>query len=1109
MFDILDQAQLIRIEATHRGFLYQHLYAVGCILLAPASGATALLVERDEDIELLFPDRHNYIQVKSRMNPLRMSDIKSAIERMAQIRALHQQGTRSSTPHFWIVTNSVPGPELLRDISTPDWPADITVVWPGQPPNPMSGLPPAWSNLPDALEWCTKEARTIPYSRVPADTLTWKLAALIHFACTGAPPREQHRINAADLPDLFEQILIQLQDFPEPPPLYRPHEAEPDYQQEKTPRVRMVVGLSGAGKTAWATQLALHVGSSVAYYSITQGVGVSIAAGLARELAARFFGADRESFIQALLPGISGLESLRAVDLALAERHLGGLVVLDNIHFAIPDEIRDIVTATSNINFVFLSQFGANQREIAAWLGVESETLSGWSIDTIAAEFAAAGVRIDPQTTLRIQRLTSGLPLYVQSAVRLISSRYNGNTEHFCAELEEQIHIERTEQELILARVFQNLPTHAQNALALLSIADVPLTRDEVTQILTSSLEIDDRRIAHALRSLGDYGIVQQTRDQHIVIHDAFRVIGVDHQLSLDNHIVQAARMALKNMLRVSFTRLYTPRRMSLYLRLLAVIGDSETLVDLAGYEHLHEQGHFIDMRTGLEAVVATTDFTAQNRFWALDALASNDFQSGNLDQMEQRLPQMEQLLPETENGLRERLSLLMKHMLVESRRNGYVPIAKYIDTIHEHVRGNPELTRIFRYNYAVSMYYAGFYRQIQREVFDLVMEYFDVLGLHYSQIYAKNAPEIAALLQARQVDLEDAKRTADSLHLLALCMIKQGKKSGLALIHAVKFYQLAGAYSSLVKVGQDVADEFLGILRDPALARSFIEDTLLPVIEELQLMQYVVPVRAQYAVILAYCGEGAAATGELERLGAFYESLPPDGRAEFDQQRALIGEILEGRRKLPSPAIPILPGHLAKDIAAVAKDASCPCGSGKKYRNCHGRGRSVPSASSTSKPALPVAQTGTGDFELAFHRYVESIGGRDELLKQNMQLIANNGQPCDVITRSRQRYIDVRIHHNLIASFMYGIRRATDLPDRITLVKDSVLVAQIRPRDVWIMNPMPEQGFTEAELREVDISEGNRRAANGLTLRQMIRDSYGCKNEAELDYFLRRFLAS
>lgn len=1103
MTDVLDKAQLVRIEATHRGFLYQHLYATACLLLAPTSGATELLVERDEDIEILFPDRHAYIQVKSRKNPLRMGDISTAVERMTLLRAVHERGERLRTPQFWIVTDSVPGQDLLGRINGPDWPTDIKLVWPEHPPETASGLPPAWSNLPDALDWCNTVACTVPYSRISADALTWKLAGIIQFACTGTAPREQHRIAVADLPDLFEQILIQLQDFPQAPSLYHPHQVEPEYEPTNNPQVRLIVGLSGAGKTAWASQLALHVGPSVIYYAIAQGVGVSIAAGLTRELAARFFRDDREGFMQALLPGISGLESLRAVDLALVERGLQAIVVLDNVHYATSSEIKDLISVTSVIRFILLAQSWPSQRELEVLLGTESEFLSGWSIDTIAAVFSTSGTHINPYTSLRVRRLTGGLPLYVHSAVRLTTSRYEGNAEQFCADLEVQMHIERTAQETILSRVLQSLPTSAQSGLALLSIADVPLTRDEVTQTLIHTLEIDDRRVAHLLRSLIEFGIAQQTPDLRVVIHDAFRVVATDYHLSMDERIVQKARVKLKDLLKVSLAQKYDPQRMSLYLRLLAVTGDTNTLVDLASFEYLHERGHFGDMQMGLELVVNTGDFSAQSRFWALDSLAFNDFQIGNMDSMEQRLAEMERLLPDTNGGTRERLSLLMKRMIVDSKKKRYVPIGQYFVLIYDYIHDSPELTRIFRYNYALSLYLAGFYGQAQKEAFDLVMEYYDVLGLHFSQVFAKNVPDIVPLLEERKANLEDVKRTGDALKLLASSLIRRGKKPGLTHIHAVKFYHLASAFSSLVKVGQDVADEYVEILRDPALARSFIEQALLPVIQGFQLMEYVVPVRAQYAVVLAYCGEGSAALGEMERLSAFRGSLLPERRIEFDNQRTLIREILAGRKTLSLTETPVA------GIVAVDKDAPCPCGSSKKYRNCHGRGRTVPNFSSAVKASQVTTQNDTDDFELAFHRYVESIGGRDELLRRNIQFVARSGQPCDVITYSRQRYIDVQIHHNLIASFMYGIRRDTDLLDRITLVKDGISVAQLRPKDIWIINPMPEQGFTEEELEEMDLSEGNHRMPNGLTLHQMIWDSYGCKTTAECDYFLRRFLAS
>lgn len=62
----LDPAQGIRIEAVHRGFLYQHLYAVACLLASGQTGATSVVVERDEDIELVTPAGRFYIQVKTR-----------------------------------------------------------------------------------------------------------------------------------------------------------------------------------------------------------------------------------------------------------------------------------------------------------------------------------------------------------------------------------------------------------------------------------------------------------------------------------------------------------------------------------------------------------------------------------------------------------------------------------------------------------------------------------------------------------------------------------------------------------------------------------------------------------------------------------------------------------------------------------------------------------------------------------------------------------------------------------------------------------------------------------------------------------------------------------
>lgn len=50
---VVSERQLIRIEAVHRGFLYQHLYGAACLLLAGAAGVERVVVERDEDVEVV------------------------------------------------------------------------------------------------------------------------------------------------------------------------------------------------------------------------------------------------------------------------------------------------------------------------------------------------------------------------------------------------------------------------------------------------------------------------------------------------------------------------------------------------------------------------------------------------------------------------------------------------------------------------------------------------------------------------------------------------------------------------------------------------------------------------------------------------------------------------------------------------------------------------------------------------------------------------------------------------------------------------------------------------------------------------------------------------
>jgi hypothetical protein len=92
---VLDPDQLKRIESTHRGFLYQHLFAVGSLLLAQEAGVARVVVERDEDLEIVSTPERVYVQVKTRSSSLQRNDIQSTLDQFDLLRAAHASGGRS------------------------------------------------------------------------------------------------------------------------------------------------------------------------------------------------------------------------------------------------------------------------------------------------------------------------------------------------------------------------------------------------------------------------------------------------------------------------------------------------------------------------------------------------------------------------------------------------------------------------------------------------------------------------------------------------------------------------------------------------------------------------------------------------------------------------------------------------------------------------------------------------------------------------------------------------------------------------------------------------------------------------------------------------------
>jgi hypothetical protein len=921
----LDPSQLARIEAVHRGFLYQHLFAVACLLMASSARASAIVVEADDDIEIVVPDGRLYVQIKTRSETLTRSDIGSALDRFERLRREHRNSLREGTASFLVVSNVAPGPKLLNEYGSGDWASDIKLYWPASAPPPPP-LPAAWHNLSEGFAKCAELAATLPFGMLAPKTLVWKLSGLVMAASAGTPPRGDHKFQIDELPNLFEQLALQLQDFPVAPVLYRPQEQEPELIGQA--RIRVITGFSGAGKTAWVAQSAQQSVSEVAYFDVGDTPGSAVAIPLARELAGRFFESGG-GLGQVLLPGATGLEMLRAIDLRLQSRGLSATVVIDNAHRVPAEGLRSVAQQMPHTHFLLLCQPGPTVQELEALFGLASEPLRGWTTDTIAAEAAEARCTATAASCQKLLDLTGGLPLYVQNSVRIAATDYAGDLAQFCNELERQTHSITTAQELILSKVYAGFPPHSQDAIAILSMADVPLSRAEAGTFLHRALSLDDAAFARTMRQLRLAGVIETFGGDRLKIHDAMRVLGRAHLLGLDPKIVHAARLALKDVLLLSITRERNLAKLSLYLRVLADIGDIRSIVQFATDELFHELGLVQEIRPILENAASSDTVAPDHRFSALDGLVFGDLKKGDIQSAGEHLALMTRLVEKHSLEEIDRGTLAMKRMSLAALRGDADEVLREIEQVLALLPDNPEHQRIFRYNAAHALFSLGRYDVCVSETAELIPEYYGVLGITPNDVMMKNPGEIFPLLKKDEDHTDNLKHLADCLDLHAQALTRTGKRSGFSRIHAVKFYAMANALDSVVRVGQDLADEFVE-RNDYIGAREVLERNVLPNVVAHKMVNRIVPVRSQYAVILAYCGEHNAAANEMASLAPYEGGLAPEGRDELRRQRALVAQL----RAIAPPPQWIFPPPSQK----MGRNERCYCGSGKKFKHCHGK---------------------------------------------------------------------------------------------------------------------------------------------------------------------------
>ena len=925
----IDPDQLVRIEAVHRGFFYQHLFATAMLLGVGRRKGVLITVERDEDIDLREGDAVNYIQVKTRVGHLQRNHIAEALDRFDLLRSAHVSGERTGIARFTIASSVDLGPGLAEEVETNAWPSDVDIVTPSRPSR--FGLPEAGSTLASMLEICHRRAAEIPFGGLSPATLVLKLAAHVQYAAAGAG---NHAFNAGDMPALLEQLVAQLQDFPEPPSPYRPQRDEPAITTDK--RVRLIIGFSGAGKTAWAAEAARHFGAPILYFDVGDLPARAVPTNLAREIVARVMGGQHRGVGGVQLPPSGGIDALRASDQLLRQQGIRATVVLDNVHRLAADDLRQITEAAPNQVFIGLGQPWAERALAEATLGIEVETLRGFGMDAVAAVFRAEGAGLEADTAIDVIRVTGGLPLFVISAARLTARRYGGDAAAFCRSILERTQVQDTAQDLILEAAFGSLSASARDAAALLSGCDIPLSDAEISALLSPLGPTANT--AAALRELQRASMLVNFSQAGTGLHDALRPLASGQLATIDQARSDAAYQALLGLLISSLQERQDIPRLTFLVKLLPRVGRTDVLVDLATTEMFYEQGNMAMMRDTLIAASEDPAYSPRDRFWALDALAYWESRDGGTPSPA-RVEQMAQLVASNAFEARERLNLIFKQLIVAGTAGNRRQI-ELLMAAGRKLAKDPGEALILRYNRAVALYRVGAYEPVRNALEPIIAEYFQMLGFEERKLIGANGARLRELL-ADVPDREDIKRLADALNLWATAIVKLGHPPLLRRIQASKLYAVVGAGRSAALAAQDTADEMLEFIRDPAGARETMEQHVLPLIEHYHLVDLKLRARGQYAVILAYCGDFEGSIREVEALASY--GGDDERMRELAGQVLLIEQIEDGQVSL-SPRRPPPGGmRLIYNPNEIGRrrqgpNENCYCGSGRRFKACHGR---------------------------------------------------------------------------------------------------------------------------------------------------------------------------
>ncbi|VVO01191.1 ATP-binding protein [Pseudomonas fluorescens] len=888
-FPTLDQAQEKRIAAVHGGFLYQHLFAVACLLKARACQVTRIVIERDEDVEIVMNGCRVYVQVKTRSGSIIPSDVDSAFQRFDRLRTEHTEGRRQGDARFVIATNQPPGPVMTRTIADGGLPDDVYFQYPGRSvPADLECLPECWEDLAIAVQFCTGLASQIPHAMLVPESLVWKLAGRVMAAATGNNALGGYAFETSALPELFEQLLTQLQGFPAPLPSYRPQIDEPAIDTGN--RIRIVCGFSGAGKTSWCAQTSMLSPDRCIYFNASETTGAALTSSVVREIAGNLTDQPHE-VREIFAPGASGVDALHALDRYLLQQGVQPIVVIDNAHEIPAQNLQTVFSCTANVRFILLCQPTGSTQEIELLTGVSREVLRGWDLDTLASEAARLGARGDIATMARLHQQTAGMPLYLHSAARLAVQDYSGDVASLCNALEDQSNLDTTAQQVILTRVFEGLSDDCQHFLAFLSMVDVVLTVGEINTLMNAYMKLNPPHVSAVIRTLRPLGVLEVFGSKELKIHDAMRVIGASHlQKSFPLQLIHAKKV-LKDVLYKSLVEARNHHRLSLFVRILVDLGEIEIIIDLAGEEMFHEMGLGDIFVASLEEAASSTKLKPEARFWALDALVFSALASIDTSHVERYLASMEQLLEHNKLTDKAILSYQNKNMSWLAFQKDASGVRNSIQQMQTERPLSAQYRRILDYNAAVALWRVDRPIEAEETLMRVIQEYLDVLDINEAWILGRSMAEVADFFSQSGADSDDVKHLADAFELKCILLKNRGILPTTLRLFAFKFYVIVGAINSAVRVGLDAVQDLLD-RRDFPGARRMLEDSVLPLIREHKLLDELISARSFYAVVLAYCRDFDAAEREMDGIEAYRGGFSDAQRAEVNNQAVLIGEL-------------------------------------------------------------------------------------------------------------------------------------------------------------------------------------------------------------------------